>query len=200
MNKRYSGTWFPSELEMTNIYCEAKPPKGNMNLIVFSALVIAVTLLFIGESGITVNPLNTVYAQGAATLGEPFFVEEGKITSQKEIGPISTLITFSSNGTLNGTIEVTNTGNITAVSKGNNLTLDQGQGLVQTKDKSETVDYSLLGKERVTHDGKILFHGVVAYSTNSTGKLSFLNNTLGFFKGEGDVETGNFTSREWELK
>ena len=200
MNKRYSGTWFPSELETTNIYCEAKPPKGNMNRTVFSALAIAVALLFIGGMETTVDLDNTVYAQGPATLREPFFLETGKITSQKEIGPNSTLITYSSNGTLNGTIEVTNTGNITAVSKGSNLTLDQGQGVVQTKDKSETVDYSLLGKERVTHDGKILFHGVVAYSTNSTGKLLFLNNTLGFFKGEGDVESGNFTSREWELK
>jgi hypothetical protein len=99
-----------------------------MNRTVFSSLAIAVVLLFIGGMETTVD-LNTVYAQGPATLGEPFFLETGKITSQKEIGPNSTLFTFSSNGTLNGTIEVTNTGNITTVSKGTNLTLDQGQVL-----------------------------------------------------------------------
>jgi hypothetical protein len=171
-----------------------------MNRTVFSALAIAVALLFIGEMETTVDLLNTVYAQGPATLGEPFFLETGKITSQKEIGPNSTLFTFSSNGTLNGTIEVTNIGNITAVSKGTNLTLDQGQGIVQTMNASETADYSLLGVERFTPDGKTVFHGVAAYSTNSTGQLSFLNNTLGFFKGEGDLKSGNFVSTEWELE
>jgi hypothetical protein len=43
-------------------------------------------------------------------LGESFFVEKGKVTSQKEIGPNSTLFNFSSKGTMNGNIEVTITG------------------------------------------------------------------------------------------
>lgn len=174
----------------------------NRNEFIFNTLGIAVViLLFIGGTGVTVNNLlNTAYAQGPAMLGEPFFVEEGKITSQKEIGPNSTLFTFSSNGTLNDNIQVTNTGDIKGVSKGNNLTFDQGQGVIQTKDESETADYSLIGVERITQEGKIVFHGVAAYSTNSTGQLSFLNNTLGFFKGEGDLKSGNFVSTEWELK
>ena len=45
-----------------------------------------------------------------STLGEPFLVEKGKITSQKEIGPNRTQFTISANGTLNGNVEVTNTG------------------------------------------------------------------------------------------
>jgi hypothetical protein len=45
----------------------------------------------------------------SATLGEPFFVERGKVTGQKEIGPNRTQFTFASNGTMNGNIEVTNT-------------------------------------------------------------------------------------------
>ena len=53
--------------------------------------------------------LDTVHAQ-SATLGEPFFVEKGKNTVQKEIGPNRTQYTFTSNGTMNGNIEVTDTG------------------------------------------------------------------------------------------
>jgi hypothetical protein len=64
----------------------------------------------------------------SATLGEPFFVERGKATVQKEIGPNRTQFTFASNGTMNGNIEVTNTGEYVSFSKGNNLTFDQGQG------------------------------------------------------------------------
>jgi hypothetical protein len=38
-------------------------------------------------------------------LEEPFFEEKGRITAQKQIGGV----TFSSNGTIKGNIEVTNT-------------------------------------------------------------------------------------------
>ena len=41
-------------------------------------------------------------------LEEPFFEDNGKITSQKEIGDNKTQMTFSSNGTFKGNIEVTN--------------------------------------------------------------------------------------------
>lgn len=64
--------------------------------------------------------VSTASAQ-VSTLGEPFLVEKGKITSQKEIGPNRTQFTISANGTLNGNVEVTNTGEIMTISKGNNL-------------------------------------------------------------------------------
>jgi hypothetical protein len=59
----------------------------------------------------------------SATLGEPFFVERGKATVRKEIGPSRTQYTFTANGTMNGNMEVTNTGEYVSISKGNNLTL-----------------------------------------------------------------------------
>jgi hypothetical protein len=40
-------------------------------------------------------------------LEEPFFEEKGRITAQKEIGGDKTQMTFSSNGTFKGNIEVT---------------------------------------------------------------------------------------------
>ena len=100
---------------------------------------IAVVLLLIGGTGTTTVLLNTAHAQ-TPTLGEPFLVEKGKITSQKEIGANRTQFTISANGTLNGNIEVTNTGEIVTISKGNNLAVDQGQGVIATKDNSETAE------------------------------------------------------------
>ncbi len=64
-----------------------------------------------------------------STLGEPFLVEKGKITSQKEIGPNRAQFTTSAHGTLDGNVEVTNTGEIMTMSKGNNLAVDQGHGV-----------------------------------------------------------------------
>jgi hypothetical protein len=47
---------------------------------------IAATLLLIGGTGVTTVFLNTAHAQ-SASLGEPYFVEKGKSTVQREIGP-----------------------------------------------------------------------------------------------------------------
>ncbi|MDW3605078.1 MAG: hypothetical protein QOK67_08565 [Nitrososphaeraceae archaeon] len=152
---------------------------------------IAVVLLLIVGTGAT-SILNTTHAL-SATLGEPFFVEKGKSTVQKEIGPNRTQYTFTASGTMNGNIEVTDTGEFVSVSK-NNLIFEQGQGVIKTKDSSETANYTLIDVYNGT-----AFQGASAYSTNSTGKLSFLNNTIGIYKGETD-ENENYESTEWHWK
>jgi aldehyde:ferredoxin oxidoreductase len=155
---------------------------------------IGVVLLLIGGTGATTILITTVHAQ-TAPLGEPFkFVEKGTLTGQKEIGPNRTQFTFTSNGTLNGNIEVTDAGEFVSISKGNNLTYDQGQGVIATKDGSETANYTFIEVGNGT-----AYQGASAYSTNSTGKLSFLNNILGIFKSETD-ESGNFVGTEWQWK
>ena len=152
---------------------------------------IAVVLLLIVGTGAT-SILSTTHAL-SATLGEPFFVEKGKSTVQKEIGPNRTQYTFTASGTMNGNIEVTDTGEFVSVSK-NNLIFDQGQGVIKTKDGSETANYTLIDVSNGT-----AFQGASAYSTNSTGKLSFLNNIIGIYKGETD-ENENYESTEWHWK
>jgi hypothetical protein len=127
-------------------------------------------------------------------LGEPFFVEKGKVTVQKEIGPNRTQFTFTGNGTMNGNIEVTNTGEYVGVSKGNNQTFDQGHGVIKTKDGGETANYTFMEVFNGTD-----YQGASAYSTNSTGKLSFLDNILLIFKGGAD-ESGNYALEYWHWK
>ena len=154
---------------------------------------IAVTLLLIGGTGATTVLLSTTHAQ-SATLGEPFFVERGKVTGQKEIGPNRTQFTFASNGTMNGNIEVTNTGEYVSIFKGNNLVYDQGKGVIKTKDGSETANHTFIEVGNGT-----AYQGASAFSTNSTGKLSFLNNILAIYKIEAD-ESGNYTVTQWLWK
>jgi hypothetical protein len=127
------------------------------------------------------------------TLGEPFFVEKGKVTVQKEISPNRTQYTFTSNGTMNGNIEVTNTGEYVSTSKGNILVFDQGKGVIKTKD-GETANYTFIEVFNGTD-----YQGASAYSTNSTGKLAFLNNILGIYKGGAD-ESGNYALEQWHWK
>ena len=104
---------------------------------------IAVVLLLMGGTGTNNILFNTGYAQ-VATLGEPIFVEKGGDTIKREIGPNTTQYTFTSNGTLNGNIEYHKTGEFVSVSKGNNVTFDQGKGVITTKDGSETANYTFI--------------------------------------------------------
>ena len=70
--------------------------------------------------------------------------KEAKLQSQVEIDPNRTHYTFTANGTMNGNIEVTTTGDYVSVSKGNNLALDTGQAVVMTKDGSEMANYTFV--------------------------------------------------------
>ena len=154
---------------------------------------IAVVLLLIGGTGTNTILFNTGYAQ-TVTLGEPYFVEAGKSTVQNEIGPNATLYTFTANGTMNGNIEVTDTGEFLSISIGNDLIFEPGKGVITTKDGSETANYNSIDVGNSTN-----YQGASVYITNSTGQLSFLNGIMGIYKGEAD-ENGNFELKEWHWK
>ena len=156
-----------------------------------TAGIAVVLLLFVG-TGATTILLNTAHAQ-TATLGEPIFVEKGADVIQKEIGPNRSTYTFTSNGTMKGNIEYSKAGEFVSVSKGNNQTFDQGHGVITTKD-GETANYTFIEVFNGTD-----YQGASAYSTNSTGKLSFLDNILLIFKGGAD-ESGNYALEQWQWK
>ena len=45
----------------------------------------------------------------------------------------------------------------------------------------------------------VKWHGCAFYRTSSTGKLAFLNNLVGLFETDVDID-GNFTEKIWEWK
>ena len=150
---------------------------------------IAVVLLLIGGTGTNTILFNTGYAQ-TATLGAPIFVEKGGDTIKREIGPNTTQYTFTSNGTMNGNIEYSKAGEYVSISKGNNMTFDQGHAVMKTKD-GETANYTFIEVFNGTD-----FQGASVYSTNSTGKLAVLDNALVIYKIEQD-ESGNYVDKQW---
>jgi hypothetical protein len=164
----------------------------NRFTISITAGIAVVLLLFVG-TGATTILLNTAHAQ-TATLGEPIFVEKGAATIQREIGPNRTLYTFTANGTMNGNIEYSKTGEYVSVSKSNNLIFDQGHGVLTTNDGSETANYTFIEVFNGT-----AYQGASVYSTNSTGRLSVLNNVLVIYKFEQD-ESGDYVGRQWIWK
>ncbi|MGB8036268.1 MAG: hypothetical protein WCF03_20830 [Nitrososphaeraceae archaeon] len=132
-------------------------------------------------------------------LEEPSFEEKGRIMNQKEIDGNRSQVAYSSEGKMKGSIEVTNTRDFIIVSKGNNVTSAQGQGVITTKDGSEKANYTFLAVGKVTEGGKPVFLGSAVWSTDSRSRLAFLNNIISFFMVEVD-ETGNFLRIAHELK
>lgn len=154
---------------------------------------IALMLLLIGGTGSYTYLFNTGSAQ-RETLGDPIFVERGGDTIKRELGTNRTEYTFTSSGIMNGNIEYNKKGEYISVSKGNNVTFDQGKGVISTKDGSESANYTFIEVGNGTD-----YHGASVYSTNSTGKLSFLNNVVVIFKGGYD-ENGNYALKQWLWK
>ena len=154
---------------------------------------ISITILIVVAIGsITVVD---IYAQ---SLGKVFFEEKGKITGKKPLGVNKMEVSYSSNGTMNDNIDVTTVGNFVSISRGNNVTYNQGEAVIKTKDGTESANYTFLAIGRL-ESGKPIFIGASVYDTNSTGKLAFLDNQVGIFKVELDKQ-GNFVNKEWEWK
>ena len=154
---------------------------------------IAIVLLLIGATGTHITHFNIGYAQ-TVTLGEPIFVEKGADRITEEIGANGTQYTFTSHGILNGSIEYNKKGEYFSIWKGNNMTFDQGKGVLTTKDGSEMANWTFIEVGNGT-----AIKGASIYSTNSTGKLSFLNNLVVIFKGGYD-QNGNYSLKFWPWK
>jgi len=167
--------------------------KNRFTISISAGIAVVMLLLTVGTGATTIIFPNTANAQ-TPTLGEPIFVERGTDVIQGEIGPNMTQYTFTSNGTMNGDIEYHKTGEYVSVSKGNNLTFDRGQGVMTTNDGSETANYTFIEVFNGT-----AYQGASAYSTNSTGELSVLNNALVIYKIEED-ESRNYVGTQWLWK
>jgi hypothetical protein len=63
----------------------------------------------------------------------------------------------------------------------------------------EMVTYTGEGVGRFSSSGSIKWRGSVFFRTSSGGKLAFLNNIVGVFESEIDVD-GNFSEKAWEWK
>ena len=135
-------------------------------------------------------------------LGEQIAESKGKIIGQRVLdveGPtIETSV--SASGSIKGT-QVKETLTFvgrppTTTSKG--VLHGKGKGVIMTEE-SELATYTGEGVGRVSSSGSINYRGSIFYSTSSNGKLAFLNNVIGVFESEIDIE-GNFSEKIWEWK
>lgn len=66
-------------------------------------------------------------------------------------------------------MKVTNTEDFVGISKGDNETSAQGQGVITTKDDSEKANYTFLAVGKASEEGKPVFLGSAEWSTLVVG-------------------------------
>ena len=148
-----------------------------------------------------------------ASLGEPLFVEQGRITGQRvlAVAPQPQVETsFMANTSINnGTgfvVNAINIGTTTITLNADGTFRGEGQGILRTEGggfaswTSQTVGNLASG-------GNIIVHGVTFWSTppssssstaaTTTGELAFMNGVIGLFEMQIDRH-GNLSVREWE--
>ena len=173
-----------------------------LNVISFAVIIMTVGIL--GAGG-TIISLETAAAQiidnnTAASMGNPFFIENGRIIGQRvlSVSPVQLEFTFVANATINENINATNTGTTVSTIQPNGVFHTKGQGFIMTQD-GEVATYTNQVIGNLTKEGNVLSHGAGFWNTLSTGKLAFLNDMMSVFRLEVDRE-GNLSAVEWEWK
>ena len=151
---------------------------------------------------------NTISATTVHSLGEPLFVEQGRITGQRvlAVAPQPQIETsFIANTSINnGTgfvVNAINIGTTTITLNADGTFRGEGQGVLRTEGggfaswTSQTVGNLATG-------GNIIIRGVTFWSTppsssTTAGELAFMNGVIGLFEMEIDSQ-GNLSVTEWE--
>jgi hypothetical protein len=140
------------------------------------------------------------------SLGDPFYIEHGKITSQMPVvvqGKIHAYsIKFSGNGTAKG-ISFTQLGGralIIPISK--NIADIFGNEIINANEDSKsnaTVTFRQISHINATAQ-TIIGNGAMIFNSNATGKMAFLANTVAMFKQIDNGKNDTYIIRAWEWK
>jgi hypothetical protein len=158
-------------------------------------------------NGSTPDQGNNATSSTTESLGEPLFVEQGRITGQRvlAVAPQPQLETsFMANASINnGTGSVVNAINIGTTTirlNADGTFRGEGQGVLRTEGggfaswTSQTVGNLAPG-------GNIIVRGATFWSTppssTTPGELAFMNGVIGLFEMEIDRQ-GNLSVTEWE--
>jgi hypothetical protein len=137
------------------------------------------------------------------SLGNPFFVEQGRIIGQRVLAvtPQPQLeFSFMANASINTgnvVINAINTGTSVSTLNADGTFRGEGQGILRTEGGGvATWTNQVVGN--ITPEGTIITRGVGIWSTPSTtSELAFMNNMITVFEVQIDME-GNLSAREWE--
>jgi hypothetical protein len=166
------------------------------------------------EIGSTTNTTTNNNASNAL-LGRLFsYLDEEEDVGELTVNPVNeTYIVISYSGgnriilppNATGTINATETANVTINIQPNGLSFYQGHAVIMTEgdaaaEGGENATISFVYITRTNPDGSGSGTGVAYFSTNSTGQLAFLDNLVAIGQVEYSPEEGINRFAEWEWK
>jgi hypothetical protein len=175
------------------------------------AAVLGVVFSFGAISSFAQSDLTTGSTQGeemnatavTESLGNPFFVEQGRIIGQRVLAvtPQPQLeFSFMANASINNgnvIINAINTGTSVSTLNADGTFRGEGQGILRTQ-SGDVATWTNRVVGSLTPEGTIITRGVGIWSTPSTtGELAFMNNMITVFEVQVDRE-GNLSAREWQ--
>jgi hypothetical protein len=148
----------------------------------------------------TATPINYI------SLGDPFYIEHGKITSQKPVvgqGKIHAYsINFSGNGTVKG-ISFMQLGGRALIIPISKDTADVfGNEVIKANEDGKsnaTITFREISHINATAQ-TITGNGAMIVNSNATGKMAFLANTVAMFKQVDNGKNDTYIIRAWEWK
>src|SRR5919109_1335077 len=138
-----------------------------------------------------------------ASLGEPFFVEQGRIIGQRVLAVLpqpQLEFSFMANASINNgnvVINAINTGTSVSTLNADGTFSGKGQGILRTEG-GDVATWTNQVVGNLTQEGTIITRGVGFWSTPSTtAELAFMQGMITVFEVQIDRE-GNLSAREWE--
>jgi hypothetical protein len=156
--------------------------------------------------GDDVDTNNTLAANITLNLGNPFLIQNDTETGANVIRVEGSRIiegTFAGSGEVNG-IAYTDNGTVKVVVNSLDGTVHANgifdiiaKAQAEGEEEKVTVTFEGIG-QRVSE--RVVTNGVYFFSTNSTGKLAFLDNTVAVFKNIQEGRESPLITMAWELK
>jgi hypothetical protein len=148
------------------------------------------------------NDVKATTTNNNITLGNPFYIEYDKTTSQVPVplrsGGNATGVTFSSTGTVKG-IGFVATGRALVIPISRTIVDIEGGLVIKANDGDGNATLSIREISHTTAAGLMQGSGAAIFNPNATGKLSFLSNTVAMFTAN-DNKDGTTTIKAWEWK
>jgi len=132
-------------------------------------------------------------------LGELIAEERGKVTGRRVLDSQAGKIehSFNASAKVKG-VEGMDMGTYVSWTLPDGSMEGKGEGVFMSND-GQMVSWTGTGIGQFKGPGKIRYRGSLHFKTMSKGSLSSMNNIVGVFEHEGDLE-GNVSTKTWEWK
>jgi hypothetical protein len=190
-----------------------------MNKNLLSTFIVGISSILSLAAGVGVSAFPTVFAQTttptfesdvnataalSTILGEPFFIDRGsKDTGTRVLSitdPVETEDSYIANITIKDVGNATDTGTFITTYESNGITTSIGQGIITSSSGGEIATYTAKDLGVTNEKGEIIYRGIQIFSTNSTGKLSFMDNLVGLYIYEDNPDGSRKSGKIWEWK